>query len=88
MAGPETENRIDLGLYARPQAKGGPGNFEVIAIALTVLWLAASGVFFMVFARAAPGFDALRFIITALAIFMPVALIWVAATAAPWGSRR
>ncbi|WP_099825994.1 hypothetical protein [Oceaniglobus indicus] len=82
MAGTDPERRIDLGLYAKSARQGGMGNFEAIAIALTLLWLAAAGVFFFVFARASSEFDALRFIVTALTIFMPVALIWVAATAA------
>nr|WP_093968606.1 hypothetical protein [Actibacterium lipolyticum] len=57
---------------------------DIIAIALSVLWLVASGLFFMIAGTGDPesGFDPIRFALTFLAIAMPVALIWVGASAA------
>ena len=58
---------------------------EVTAIVLSLVWLAAAAFFFLVLdprgALNGAG-DALQFIITMLAVFMPVAMIWVAAIAA------
>ncbi len=60
-------------------------SIEVIAIALSLLWLVGTAVFFLVlepsgmFSRSG---GALQFLIILLAIFMPIAMIWVAATAA------
>ncbi len=60
----------------------GFGAGEIIAVGLSILWLAAAGVFFLVM----PGdegstFDPLRFVMVLMAIFLPVAVIWVAAVA-------
>ncbi len=57
---------------------------EVTALVLSVLWLAGAGVFILVIARPTDAGEtgALRFAMIALAVFMPVAMIWVAATAA------
>lgn len=56
---------------------------EIIAIALSGLWLAGALLFFLLLpSKPAEGANGLRFLMTMLAIFMPVAMIWVAATAA------
>ena len=73
-----------FGIYSRPNDKG-ISSIEIIAIALSALWLLGSAIFFLAQpSESAP--DAadggLRFLMTMLAIFMPVAMIWVAATAA------
>ncbi len=58
---------------------------EIIAGGLSVLWLVLSGGFFLL---VPPGdgngarFDSLRFVLVIVAIFLPVAMIWVAAAAA------
>ena len=71
-----------LGIYDRPRT-GGVSAIEIIAIVLSVLWLAGSAVFFLMLdAGPQEGGDGLLFLMTMLAIFMPVAMIWVAATAA------
>ncbi|MEQ6248885.1 hypothetical protein ABMC89_08340 [Sulfitobacter sp. HNIBRBA3233] len=73
-----------LGIYDRTRADGVTG-IEIAAIALSVLWLLGAAVFFLVLApEPAPddGQGGLRFLMTMLAVFMPVAMIWVAATAA------
>ncbi|MDW4499787.1 hypothetical protein R5H30_17470 [Sulfitobacter sp. D35] len=71
-----------LGIYDRPQS-GGITAIEVTAVALSALWLIGAGLFFLLSPsdpEAQP--DGLRFLMTMVAIFMPVAMIWVAATAA------
>ena len=58
---------------------------EITALALTVVWLAGTALFFVVLAPSGVFDDsggALHFVIVLLAIFMPVAVIWVAAVAA------
>jgi type II secretory pathway pseudopilin PulG len=73
-----------LGVYDRPRKDKVTG-IEVIALALTVLWLLGTAVFFLVLepmGMFAGSGGALQFVVVLLAIFMPVAMIWVAATAA------
>lgn len=71
-----------LGIYDRPE-KGRVTGIEIIAITLSALWLIGAAVFFLVMAPPPEGeSDGLRFLMTLLAVFMPVAMIWVAATAA------
>ena len=73
-----------LGIYDRPVYSAVSG-IETIAIVLSAIWLIGAAIFFLTlpdqpnvpFDR-----DGLRFLMTMLAIFMPVAMIWVAATAA------
>jgi len=71
-----------LGIYDRPNRDTITG-IEAAAIALTVIWLGGA-LIFLVFvpADSRPDFDALQFLLTMLVVFMPVAMIWVAATAA------
>ncbi|XDA99308.1 hypothetical protein AB1M95_05210 [Sulfitobacter sp. LCG007] len=71
-----------LGIYDRPQS-GGITAIEIAAVALSAVWLIGAGLFFLLMPsdpEARP--DGLRFLMTMVAIFMPVAMIWVAATAA------
>ena len=71
-----------LGIYERPERQN-VTNIEVIAIALSAIWVVASVVFFVIMPSGPDaGFDGANFMVTMLAIFMPVAMIWVAATAA------
>jgi len=55
---------------------------EVIAVGLSLLWLAGTGLFFLVLAPQDNIDSALQFVIVLIAVFMPVAMIWVGATAA------
>ena len=58
---------------------------ELIALALSVLWMLAVGAFFLVLPPArdpAAQVDSLRIVLILMAIFLPVAMIWVAAVAA------
>lgn len=57
---------------------------EVVALALAIVWMAGVGLFFlMVPPRTNPDvpFDSLRAVLVIMAIFLPVAMIWVAAAA-------
>ena len=89
---PETEQRTavpearptSLGIYDKPQP-GGVTSIEIVAVALSAIWLVGVAIFFMITPSRPPvaeGEGGLRFMTTMLAIFMPVAMIWVAATAA------
>ena len=68
-----------IGIYDR-SPKGGPNGIEITAAALSVAWLALSAGVFMLYTG--EGTDALQFVLTIMVVFLPVALIWVAATAA------
>ncbi|MEM9578481.1 MAG: hypothetical protein AAF999_15895 [Pseudomonadota bacterium] len=74
-----------LGIYDRPKAEI-ITNIEVIAIALSAIWLIGAAVFFMALPGEAEaggdGSAALRRLMTIIAVFMPIGMIWVAATAA------
>ena len=54
----------------------------MIAAALSGLWLAICAVFFLVMGvGSGDNPDGLRFVITLMAVFLPVAVIWLAASA-------
>lgn len=84
----ETEQPADashptpLGIYDRPKRASITG-IEIAAIGLTLAWLVLSVVFFALLpGEGGTGEGGMRFIATMLVIFMPVGMIWVAATAA------
>ncbi len=59
--------------------------FEKVAAGLAIGWLVVAALFFWLLPPArqsGESFDSLRFVLMLIAIFMPVAMIWVAATAA------
>ena len=73
-----------LGVYERPKG-GGITEIEIIAIALSALWLLGAGLFYLILtpdSGEATGDGGLRFLMTVLAVILPIAMIWVAATAA------
>ncbi len=73
-----------LGIYDKTR-KETVTAIELIALALSVLWLIGTAVFFLVLEPSGMfegSGGALQFIMVLLAIFLPVAMIWVAATAA------
>ncbi|RYG90453.1 hypothetical protein EU803_14625 [Loktanella sp. IMCC34160] len=86
MAARDDKAESDLTAATRPEEPRFTGT-EVIALVLSLGWLAAAGAFFM-FVPSEPveggsaGFDSLRFVMTLMAVFLPVAMIWVAAAAA------
>ena len=67
-----------------PAPRDGLTGVEIAAMVLSLLWLAFSAVFFLVLDGAgdSEAGGPFRFIMTMLAVFMPVAMIWVAAMAA------
>jgi hypothetical protein len=72
-----------LGIYDRPKSEG-ITSIEVVALALSGIWLLAASVFFLLLPSEADegGAGGLRFLMVMMSIFMPVGMIWVAATAA------
>lgn len=81
---PPKSRPTPLGIYDRPRHSG-VSAIEIVAIVLSVIWLIGAAVFFLTLpADPTPTAESggLRFLITMLAICMPVAMIWVAATAA------
>ena len=79
---PSEPQNTPLGIYDRPQHET-ITSIELIALVLSVIWLGGTLIFFLLVPRdARPDFDGLRFLVTMLTIFMPVGMIWVAATAA------
>ncbi|NOD47991.1 MULTISPECIES: hypothetical protein [unclassified Ruegeria] len=73
---PETEKPTSLGIYDRPKASA-VTEIEIAALVLSLIWLVVSVVFLVLPEQGQNG----GFIVTFLAVFMPVAMIWVAATA-------
>ena len=73
-----------LGIYDKPRPEA-ITSIEVIALVLSGVWLLGAAFFFLVLREegtSEDGAKSLRFLMTMLAVFMPVAMIWVAATAA------
>ncbi|MGB8621351.1 MAG: hypothetical protein WCD16_00915 [Paracoccaceae bacterium] len=84
MADRKKDRPIDLGIFSNRGKPSAVTPADYIALALSLLWLALSAGFF-VYARSrgdALSFDPVGFVLTLLAITMPVALIWVGASAA------
>ncbi len=62
----------------------GISSTEIVAIVLSVVWMAAVGLFFLLMPPApaeGESADSLRIVLILMAIFLPVAMIWVAAVA-------
>jgi len=81
------DSKADAALSAASRPRdGGLTAAELIAIALSGLWLLISGFFFLRLPAdalgAADGARTLRFIMALMGIFLPIAMIWVAALAA------
>lgn len=72
---PEDKKPTSLGIYDRPSAPS-VTMIEIVAGGLSLLWLVVAVVFLVL-----PGDGRGGFIVTALAVFLPVAMIWVAALA-------
>ncbi len=84
MPEPKEPSPMELGIYAQDQSPPRITGVEVIALVLTVFWLGAVAMFFWGMdsgeGLGSPG--TLTLMMTFLAILMPIALIWVAASAA------
>jgi len=73
-----------MGIYDRAKGDAITG-IEIAALVLSAIWLVLSVVFFLVLeprGAFSEGGGALRFVLILMAVFLPVAMIWVAATAA------
>ena len=70
-----------LGIYDKPKHDR-VSSIEIVAMVLSGLWLVGAVAFFMTGSDQGTDTDGMRFLVTMLAVFMPVAMIWVAATAA------
>lgn len=79
-------NKADVSLRAGAQADGiRVTAIEVIAIVISLIWLVAVALFFFVLPGEGDGaatVDSLRFVMTLMAIFLPIAMVWIAAMAA------
>ena len=74
-------SRIDAGLGLSP-GSAGPAvtTVEIAAAAASLLWLVAAGGW-LLFSGDGDGATALRGVVVLVALVLPVAMIWVAATA-------
>ncbi|WP_297770896.1 hypothetical protein [uncultured Roseovarius sp.] len=79
---PSSDSGPGKGFETKPDSEG-ITSIELIALALSLLWLVGTAVFFLLLApRVETDGGALQFVIILIAVFMPVAMIWVGATAA------
>ncbi|WP_439109865.1 hypothetical protein [Lentibacter sp.] len=85
MSDPQETRPTPLGIYDR-QAAEKITSIEIIALSLSVVWLLGAVIFFLTLPAETSTEETtggtLRFMMTMLAVFMPVGMIWVAATAA------
>ncbi|WP_095588345.1 hypothetical protein [Actibacterium ureilyticum] len=73
---------VHLGIFGRASGRGAMSSADIIAIVLSMVWLLAAAVFFAVarMGGADLQFDPLTFLMTFLAVAMPIALIWIGTT--------
>lgn len=73
---------VHLGVFGRGSDRRSMTSADIIAIILSMIWLLAAAVFFAVarMGGADLSFDPMTFLMTFLAIAMPIALIWIGAT--------
>ncbi|PIL15564.1 hypothetical protein P775_25640 [Puniceibacterium antarcticum] len=79
MADSNDVRKAPLGLYDLPE-RGGVTGIELTALACSLIWLGISGGYFLL--ADAEGTDGIRVLLTMMTLVLPVAMIWVAATAA------
>ena len=80
MAERENDEKADLSLFSRNE-DGKLSPTELIAAGISVLWLAGVTLFYVFIAEGSedPGarLDSLRFVTTLVAVFMPLAMLWI-----------
>lgn len=82
MPDPKQQTPIDLGIYNSPKKPPRISASDVLAVSLSGIWILSVGAAFLFAGRAeTPRLDTLQFVMTLMAIFLPVAMIWVAAMA-------
>lgn len=69
----------DFGIYSRLQSDRGIAPGDIVAGALSLVWLALVGGFYLFAGETAGSGGALGSIMVLVAIFLPIALIWIAA---------
>jgi len=77
----EGPKKIELGVYQRPDDAPRITATEMIAAVLSLFWLALTIGYFLIVGKGTDDFDSIRFVMILIAIFMPVAMIWVGALA-------
>lgn len=77
-----TSNGVDLGRFARPVPEPRFHAADLVAIGVSLLWLALVGGFFLLSGAEQGAGGALGTVMVLVAIFLPLALIWVAAVTA------
>lgn len=82
----QDKGRQDFFRPGQPDAARGASSGELIAIGVGLLWLAMVGLFFLFADRSNGTGSALTMMMTLVAIFLPLALIWVVAVTS--GSAR
>ncbi|MEL7175436.1 MAG: hypothetical protein AAGK28_02825 [Pseudomonadota bacterium] len=82
MALPPSDKIASADLASKPSAPPVISAPEMIAIAVSLIWVLGVALFFWMTPSEQGGFDGVRFIVVFLAVFMPVAMIWIAASAA------
>ncbi|MBV7407959.1 hypothetical protein [Maritimibacter sp. DP1N21-5] len=83
MADGKVSEQIEMGVLTRNAvARRGWTPGALIALGLSALWIVGCGVFFLVADNGLSGASASNMLVTLLAVFLPVAIIWLAATAA------
>ncbi|MGJ8610575.1 MAG: hypothetical protein ACSHWY_05750 [Octadecabacter sp.] len=79
-------NKADATLRAAVRNTAGRVTaIEVIAIVISLIWLVGVALFFLVLPSEGDGsaeLDSLRFVMTLMAIFLPISMVWIAALAA------
>ena len=82
MSGNRPEPPVDLGIYSRMNIKNGLDPADKIAAIVTGIWVVMCLVFVAVVGLGnGASLGPLRFLILILAVFLPIALIWIAAIA-------
>lgn len=77
----EGPKKVELGVYQRPEESPRITATEMFAAVLSMLWLALTIGYFLIVGKGTDEFDSIRFVMMLIAIFMPVAMIWVGALA-------
>ncbi|MGR3484194.1 MAG: hypothetical protein ACU0BF_02535 [Paracoccaceae bacterium] len=83
-APPDRQTEFDLSMRAREMAAGLSPS-DMVAIGLSVIWVAVTAVALIFASPGEGGLATLRFVVTLMALFLPVAMIWLAAAAARSG---
>ncbi len=76
---PGSDGPAELGLYSRPDAERGLTPSDIVAAAVSFLWIALAGGYLLFAGDGAEARGAPRTVMALVAVFLPAALIWIAA---------